>query len=142
MKKNTVKEFSELMQEAYLGTVKWPNGDKPVYRRIGEFLFIADSCCVNAHECDDPDTWWDLDMQFPTQKGAKAFLRALPTSAFHPDDFGFVRDGSSEVSRRDSTNEADRAAARITAAVKDLNRIVMNLHRRIFDLEMPTVTKG
>jgi hypothetical protein len=65
----------------------------PVYREIGEWLVIIDGQMVGCYgqPGDDGDfTCWMLDLAFPSQKAAAAYLAMLPAE-IDPVGCGFTK---------------------------------------------------
>lgn len=82
--------LSDVRKKAY--DAAWRDArNHPVYREIGEWVVIVDGSMVGAYGSVDDDgnsLQFGLDMAFPNQKAAAAFLSLLPAD-FEPDDFGF-----------------------------------------------------
>lgn len=91
-----VREFSEYMWNGFAGASRWKSAlgkTEPVFREVDShgklWLFVADAECVQAYYDDDGQLTYSLDLAFPTQEAAKAFLRGIPNE-FILDDLGFT----------------------------------------------------
>jgi len=85
-----VKSFKEQpdMWYGFAGCTSWSNGDEPVYCEINDCLIIADSESVNVFAGEEGDENLVINLAFPNQKCAIAFLTGLPDDDFKPEDFG------------------------------------------------------
>lgn len=90
-----VKEFSECMWYGFAGASRWKSAlgkTEPVFREVEShgklWLFVADAECVQAYYDDDGQLTYGLDLAFPTQEAAKAFLRGIRPE-FVLTDLGF-----------------------------------------------------
>lgn len=75
------------MWYGFAGAESWSNGDEPVFCEVNDHLLIADSNGVGIYFGEDGDGMLNIDLAFPTQKAAIAFLTGLPDN-FNPADFG------------------------------------------------------
>lgn len=96
-----VKSFKDVpsMWYGFAGAESWDNGDQPVFCEIGQpesvgyndacqWLLIADrnGCGVYGDEEKDAFGGMLINIPFPTQKAAIAFLTGLPDD-FKPEDY-------------------------------------------------------
>lgn len=82
---DTVQPFDANDLINFSGATSWPNGDQPVIRELNDSTVTADAngvCLVCDIDC------WTLELPFPTQGAAAAFLRGIPTD-FIPEELGF-----------------------------------------------------
>lgn len=88
-----VQELTDDMWNGFAGCARFHNGPvSPVFREVEShgklWLFVADALCVQAYYDDDGQLTYQLNLGFPTQEAAKAFLRGIPDE-FILDDLGF-----------------------------------------------------
>lgn len=95
------RPFNYTDWQFFSGCTYWHSGTcdqkDPVIRELSQDrLIVADPTGVSliqgveSEDIDDQE-WWDLEVKFPTQDAARAFLDGLPVD-FNPDDYGFVED--------------------------------------------------
>ena len=86
----TATVFTKFDWYGSAGAECWPNGEEPVKRCIGEnWLIIADKNGADAYWSDGVgESQENLQIAFPTQKAAIAFLNGLPDD-FSPEEYGF-----------------------------------------------------
>lgn len=87
----TAQQFDRTMWDTFSGCEQWLHAGRhqPVSREVGDtWLVIADPQGVTATTCTNEQ--WVMDVAFPTQTAAIAFLNGLPAT-FEPEYFGFTR---------------------------------------------------
>ena len=85
-KSQPARPFTQSSWDGMAGATRFSNGDDPVERGIdneaGSWYIVADSTCVCFYHYASDDNWEGseayLDIQFPNQAAALAFLNGIP----------------------------------------------------------------